>query len=230
MKKQIVVLTGAGISAESGLKTFRDNDGLWMGHDVYEVASPQGWLKNPSLVLDFYNNRRKEVALAQPNIAHKTIAELESYFKVSVVTQNIDDLHERSGSTDVLHLHGEIFKMKGVNNHHISYKIEGDILLGDVDKNGHQLRPDIVWFGEAVPKLEEAILKMSKADIFILIGSSLQVYPAAGLINYVKSSTRKYIIDKKIPDCYGQENLYTIEEPATTGILKLKEQLLKEFK
>ena len=230
MKKHLVVLTGAGVSAESGLKTFRDNDGLWAGHDINEVASPDGWRKNPQLVLDFYNKRRTEVSLAQPNIAHKILAELQHHFQVSIVTQNIDDLHERAGSDNVLHLHGEIFKMKSILNDNISYEIRHEIFLGDLDENGHQFRPDIVWFGEPVPKFEQAVNIMQNAEVFILIGSSLQVYPAASLINYVNSEVPKYIIDKKIPECLGQKNLIPIQDTATSGILKLKNILLSEFK
>ncbi|MEO6453303.1 MAG: Sir2 family NAD-dependent protein deacetylase, partial [Ginsengibacter sp.] len=185
MKKHIVVLTGAGISAESGLKTFRDSDGLWMGYDVYEVASPEGWKKNPALVLDFYNMRRRDVAEAKPNTAHIGLAELEKNFKVTIITQNIDDLHERGGSTNAVHLHGEIFKMRSVKNDSLIYDIHDDINLGDKAEDGGQFRPHIVWFDEQVPKIIEAKELMTKADVFVLVGSSLQVYPASGLINYV---------------------------------------------
>ena len=185
MKKNLIVLTGAGISAESGLKTFRDSDGLWMGYDVYEVASPQGWKKDPELVLDFYNQRRKEVAKALPNAAHKGIADLEKYFNVTIITQNIDDLHERAGSKNVIHLHGEIFKMRGEKDENTFYEIKGDIHFGEKAPDGSQFRPHVVWFGEQVPMIEEAAKVMSTADIFILVGTSLQVYPAAGLIEYL---------------------------------------------
>jgi NAD-dependent deacetylase len=219
--KKIAVLTGAGISAESGIKTFRDSDGLWHGHDVYEVASPRGWAKNPALVLEFYNMRRRDIAAAQPNAAHKALAQLEEKYDVTIVTQNIDDLHERAGSTKVIHLHGEIFKMRSENIRDISYEIKGDIRLGDLAPDGGQLRPDIVWFEEEVPLIPFAAKVMSEADIFILVGSSLQVYPAAGLIDYVADDAPKYIIDKKIPFVRGYSNLHMIEKPATEGMAEL---------
>jgi NAD-dependent deacetylase len=225
MKKHLVILTGAGISAESGLQTFRDSDGLWMGYDVYEVASPGGWNKNPALVLDFYNMRRKDVAAAIPNKAHIDLAELERDFKVTVITQNIDDLHERAGSTKVIHLHGEIFKMRSVANENITYEIRGDIKVGDTAIDGHQLRPDIVWFDEPVPLIAEASKIVRTADIFIVVGTSLQVYPAAGLLNYLRGHIPKYVIDKKIPYISNQSNLYLIEMPATQGIEAIKEML-----
>ncbi|MEO6329706.1 MAG: Sir2 family NAD-dependent protein deacetylase [Ginsengibacter sp.] len=221
MKKHIIVLTGAGISAESGLKTFRDGDGLWMGYNVYEVASPVGWKKDPALVLDFYNMRRRDVAEARPNAAHIGLAKLEKYFKVTIITQNIDDLHERGGSTNVIHLHGEIFKMRSEKNDSVIYDIRGDINLGDKAEDGHQLRPAIVWFDEQVPKIIEAKKLMTQADVFVLAGSSLQVYPASGLINYVSPDVPKYIIDKKIPPVVSQPNLFLIEKAATEGIQEL---------
>lgn len=222
MKKHLVVLTGAGISAESGLKTFRDSDGLWMGYDVYEVASPEGWKKDAALVLNFYNMRRRDVAEAQPNAAHIGLAELEKHFKVTIVTQNIDDLHERAGSTNVIHLHGEIFKMRsclddGGDDSKVQ-DIREDINLGDTAQDGGQLRPHIVWFNEEVPKIMAAKKVMTRADIFVLVGSSLQVYPASGLINYVEGNVPKYIIDKKIPAVIPQPNIFLIEKPATEGI------------
>src|SRR5678816_4014486 len=191
MKKHIVVLTGAGISAESGLKTFRDSDGLWMGYNVYEVATPEGWRKNPKLVLDFYNMRRKEVANALPNAAHKGIADLQQYFNVTVITQNIDDLHERAGAKNVLHLHGEIFKMRGEKDENTLYEIRGDINPGDMAPDKTQLRPHVVWFNEQVPAIIQARSIMSGADVFVLAGTSLQVYPAAGLIDYVPGEVPK---------------------------------------
>ncbi|HTB51518.1 MAG TPA: NAD-dependent deacylase [Ferruginibacter sp.] len=218
MKKHIVVLTGAGISAESGLQTFRDSDGLWMGYDVYEVASPRGWNKNPGLVLDFYNMRRKDVASVVPNKAHIGLAGLEKDFDVTVITQNIDDLHERAGSTNVLHLHGEIFKMRSINDENRIYEIRGDINLGDKAADGAQLRPHIVWFEEEVPLIGEAAKIVATADIFIVVGTSLQVYPAAGLMGYVRSYIPKYIIDKKIPLINTRPNLFFIEKPATEGV------------
>lgn len=218
-KKKLVLLTGAGISAESGLKTFRDSDGLWEGYDIYEVASPRGWKKNPSVVLDFYNMRRKDVAVAQPNAAHKGLADLEKYFEVTIITQNIDDLHERSGSTNVLHLHGEIFKMRSELDTNLTYEIKGDIQMGDFAADGGQLRPFIVWFEEPVPLIEKAVDIVSKADIFVVIGTSLAVYPAAGLINYAPRSIPKYIIDKHIPDGVTKiNNLTQIEAIASSGV------------
>jgi len=219
------VLTGAGISAESGLQTFRDNDGLWMGYDVYEVASPQGWEKNPGLVLDFYNQRRKEVAKALPNKAHNGIAELESLFNVTVITQNIDDLHERSGAKKVIHLHGEIFKMRGEDNENRLYDIIDDIHLGQRTLNGSQLRPHVVWFGEPVPMIEEAVKLMSKADIFILVGTSLQVYPAAGLIDFLPNGISKYIIDNHPPYIPLHHNFKVIKKTATEGMEEVKKML-----
>lgn len=225
-QQHIVVLTGAGISAESGLKTFRDSDGLWNGYDVYEVASPRGWRKNPQLVLDFYNARRKDVAAAQPNAAHQTLAALEAQFKVSIITQNIDDLHERAGSAHVLHLHGEIFKMRSVANEYDWFDIRGDIQLGDLAPDGHQLRPAIVWFEEAVPAMEAAVQIMQTADVFVVIGTSLQVYPAASLLHFAPDNLPKFVIDKKIPDLRTAPNLHLIEKPASEGVRELQERLM----
>ena len=225
-KKKLVVLTGAGISAESGLKTFRDSDGLWEGYDVTEVATPRGWNKNPQLVLDFYNMRRKDVAAAKPNAAHIGLAELEKDFEVVIITQNIDDLHERAGSTNVLHLHGEIFKMRSERNEQLIYEIRGDIKLGDRAEDGAQLRPNIVWFEEPVPMMEEAIPVAYSADIFVVVGTSLVVYPAAGLINYISAFTPKYIVDKQVPFTSNFRNLTAIEKPATEGVKELT-RLLK---
>ncbi len=225
-KKKLVVLTGAGISAESGLKTFRDSDGLWEGYDVYEVATPRGWNKNPELVLNFYNMRRKNVAEAMPNAAHTGLAELEKDFDVQIITQNIDDLHERGGSSKVLHLHGEIFTMRSVNDPFTTYPIHGDIRLGDKAPDGYQLRPNIVWFEEPVPMIEPAAEIAASADIFVVIGTSLVVYPAAGLLNYAPRNIPKFIIDKHIPPTSAVNNLTTIEASASEGILILKEKLL----
>jgi NAD-dependent deacetylase len=232
MKPHLVVLTGAGISAESGLKTFRDSDGLWMGYDVYQVASPEGWRKDPALVLDFYNMRRRDVAEAQPNAAHIGLAKLEEHFKVTIITQNIDDLHERGGSTNVIHLHGEIFKMRSCldDGHAKIYEIRDDINVGDKAEDGGQLRPHIVWFNEQVPEIIKAKSIMTEADIFVLVGSSLQVYPASGLINHVALDVPKYIIDKKIPSVMPQPNLFLIEKPATEGVAILKNTLLEAVK
>jgi NAD-dependent deacetylase len=221
LKKNLVVLTGAGISAESGLKTFRDSDGLWMGYNVYEVATPEGYKKNPKLVLDFYNMRRREVAKALPNAAHKGIAGLQQHFNVTVITQNIDDLHERAGSKNVLHLHGEIFKMRGEKDIHAFYEIKGDINLGDIAPDKTQFRPHVVWFNEHVPMIEEARTVMSEADVFILAGTSLQVYPAAGLIDYLPDEAPKYIIDTNPPYIPPHHNFHVIKKSATEGISEL---------
>ena len=224
-KKHIVVLSGAGISAESGLKTFRDSDGLWMGYNVEDVATPQAFKKNPQFVLDFYNQRRKDVAAAKPNAAHIGLAQLEKDFDVTVITQNIDDLHERGGSTNVLHLHGEIFKMRSEDNDEYIYEISGDINFGDKANDGSQLRPHIVWFGEAVPMMEKAAALLHNCDYFVVIGTSLQVYPAASLLHYAPPFLPKYIIDKKIPKTENYPNLRLIEMPATAGVGELKKIL-----
>lgn len=227
MSKQVlVVLSGAGISAESGLQTFRDSDGLWEGYNVAEVATPRAWYKNPSLVLDFYNMRRRNVKDAVPNAAHYALAELELYYDVHIVTQNIDDLHERAGSTNVLHLHGEIFKMRSELNEELVYPITDDILIGDLAQDGGQLRPHIVWFGEAVPMIDQAIPIMQQADVFVLIGTSLAVYPAAGLVDYLPDSISKYVVDKSIPSVGRYKNIIPIEKPATLGVADLKNYLI----
>jgi NAD-dependent deacetylase len=224
-KKHIVVLTGAGISAESGLKTFRDIDGLWNGYNVYDVATPGGWKKDPKLVLDFYNDRRKDVAAALPNAAHIGLAELENDFKVTIITQNIDDLHERGGSTNVIHLHGEIFKMRSELDEELIYEIRGNINMGDRAEDGAQLRPFIVWFEEPVPMIEKAVSLMYDCDYFVVVGTSLQVYPAASLLQYAPPFLPKFIIDKKIPDIEKSSTLTLIEKPATEGVVALKKLL-----
>lgn len=213
------------MSAESGLKTFRDSDGLWEGYDVTEVATPRAWKKNPQLVLDFYNMRRRNVLEASPNAGHYGLAELEKHFDVHIITQNIDDLHERAGSTKVLHLHGEIFKMRSEKDETLVYEIKGDIHLGVTAEDGAQLRPHIVWFEEPVPKIEEAIPIVKSADIFVVIGTSLVVYPAAGLVNYAPWQIAKYIIDRKIPYTSSLYNLTAIEKPATEGVKQLQQLL-----
>ena len=225
--KNLVVLTGAGISAESGLKTFRDGDGLWNGYDVYEVATPEGYRKNPKLVLDFYNMRRREVAAALPNAAHRAIADLQSYFDVTIITQNIDDLHERAGSKKVLHLHGEIFKMRGEKDIDTFYEIHEDINIGDIAPDGTQFRPHVVWFNEEVPMIINASRVMSGADLFILAGTSLQVYPAAGLIDYLPGFIPKFIIDKNPPYIPPHHNFHVIKNTATEGMKELKEIILE---
>ena len=224
-KKHLVVLSGAGISAESGLKTFRDSDGLWEGYDINEVATATAWRRNPGLVLEFYNMRRKSVKEALPNEAHKALAELENDYEVTIITQNIDDLHERAGSTKVIHLHGEIFKMRSEHNYNLVYTIYDDIKLGDTADDGAQLRPHIVWFEEPVPVFEEAIPLVRSADIFLIIGTSLVVYPAAGLVNYMPHDIPKYIIDKKIPYASSWNNLKAIEMGASEGMKELRKML-----
>jgi NAD-dependent deacetylase len=224
-KKKLVVLTGAGISAESGLRTFRDSDGLWEGYDINEVATATAWRRNPELVLEFYNMRRQNVRAAEPNEAHKILAELEQDFEVIIITQNIDDLHERAGSSNILHLHGEILKMRSEKNEDLVYPIEGEIKMGQLAEDGAQLRPHIVWFEEPVPMIEKAIELVKQADIFLIIGTSLVVYPAAGLVNFVPWPIPKFIIDKKIPYTTSLYNLTAIENGASEGMQELKEQL-----
>ncbi|KAF2328945.1 SIR2 family NAD-dependent protein deacylase [Flavobacterium ginsenosidimutans] len=226
MKKKLVVLTGAGISAESGIKTFRDSDGLWEGHDVMEVATPEGWFKNQELVLDFYNKRRQQLKEVKPNLGHIILAELEKDFDVHIITQNVDDLHERAGSTKVLHLHGELLKVRSTQNKNLILDWTEDLFTGDLDTNGHQLRPHIVWFGEEVPALEEAIDITETADYFAVIGTSLQVYPAAGLIAYTPSTTPVFYIDPKpiaIPNL--RNKVETIAKFASEGVADLRERL-----
>lgn len=220
-KKKLVVLTGAGISAESGLRTFRDSDGLWEGYNIEDVATPRAWKRNPQLVLEFYNYRRKNVLDAKPNAAHFGLAELEKDFDVTIITQNIDDLHERAGSTNVMHLHGEILKMRSERNLDLVYEITGDILLGDKAQDGAQLRPNIVWFEEAVPMIEEAVPVVQQADLFVVVGTSLVVYPAAGLLTVADDSIPKFIVDKKIPYTSSVHNITAIEKPATEGVKEL---------
>jgi NAD-dependent deacetylase len=228
--KHLVVLTGSGISAESGLKTFRESGGLWEGYDVYEVATPEGWYKNPELVLEFYNQRRKQALEAKPNEAHNILAELENNFKVTVITQNVDNLHEKAGSTHVLHLHGELFKSRSTADENLIYDIDGWALnLGDTCEKGAQLRPHIVWFGEMVPMMEEAVRVTLKADIYLVVGTSLVVYPAAGLLDYVGSNIPKFIVDPNMPQVRSQSNLYLIEEKASRGMIKVKEILLDKY-
>ncbi len=226
MKKHLVILTGAGMSAESGIKTFRDADGLWEGHDVMEVATPEGFKRNPALVLDFYNQRRKQLFEVEPNSAHFDLAELENNFKVTIVTQNVDDLHERAGSSNVIHLHGELLKVRSTFDETDIQEWQTDLVLGDTCKKGAQLRPHIVWFGEDVPMIEKAISICETADILIIIGTSMQVYPAAGLMNYVPQNTLTYFIDPK-PNITSKKNLTVIAEPATVGVAKVLNMLDK---
>lgn len=228
MKQQLVVLSGAGISAESGLKTFRDSDGLWEGYDVQDVATPRAFAKNPRLVLDFYNMRRRNVLDASPNAAHLGLAALERDYTVTIITQNVDDLHERAGSTHVIHLHGEILRMHSVLDKEKTFPITGDITLGDLAPDGSQLRPAIVWFEEEVPLIQTAATIIEDADLFVVIGTSLAVYPAAGLVHYAPANIPKYIIDKRIPDSATIRNIVRIEQPATTGIAELVRMLEQE--
>lgn len=225
--KKLVVLTGAGMSAESGIKTFRDADGLWEGHDVMEVASPEGYKKNPSLVLDFYNQRRRQLKEVTPNEGHINLSTLEEHFKVSIVTQNVDDLHERAGSSDVLHLHGQLRKVRSTYDPTIIYHWEKDLVLGDTCEKGSQLRPHIVWFGEDVPMIEKAIEIVETADILVIIGTSMQVYPAAGLIDYCKPNTPIYFIDPRPSvDPRSFRNLEIIEDTAVGGTRQLLKKLI----
>ena len=225
-KQKLVVLSGAGISAESGLRTFRDTDGLWEGYKIEDVATPRAWRKDPQMVLDFYNLRRKDVQAATPNAAHLALALLEQHFDVHIITQNIDDLHDRAGSTKVMHLHGEILKMRSEKNTFKYYKITEDIRLGDKAEDGTQFRPHVVWFEEPVPMIEHAIPIMYEADIFLLIGTSLAVYPAAGLVDYVREKVTKYVIDKHIPAVSRYSNIVPIEKPATEGMSVLLQLLV----
>ncbi len=221
-KKKIVVLTGAGISAESGIKTFRDADGLWEGHSIEDVATPQGWGRNPELVLEFYNQRRKQLLSVQPNKAHLLLQSLEDSFEVNIITQNVDDLHERAGSKNVLHLHGELRKVRSTTNETLIYDLDVDLILGALCEEQSQLRPHIVWFGEAVPNLSLAEKITQTADILIIIGTSMQVYPAANLIYAVEPATKIYFIDPK-PNVSERQfkNLTVIPESATVGMSKL---------
>lgn len=230
-EKKIVVITGAGISAESGLATFRDAGGLWEGYDINEVATVEGWRKNPENVLSFYNLRREQAAQAKPNAAHKALAELEEYFDISIITQNVDDLHEKAGSKTVLHLHGELRKARSTKDPSLVVDIGSKpIKLGDLASDGAQLRPDIVWFGEMVSMIEPAIEEVATADILMVVGTSLMVYPAAGLIDYSKPGIPKYIIDPSNPQLYDSAGWEHYKENAGTGVKKLADKLIKEKK
>lgn len=229
MKKKLVVLTGAGISAESGIRTFRDAGGLWEGHRIEDVASPEGWINNAQLVIDFYNKRRKQLFEVEPNAAHLLLKKLETYFDVQVITQNVDDLHERAGSTNIVHLHGKLTEVRSTRNEFDVYDIGyGELNLGDTCKNGHQLRPNIVWFGEAVPMMDEAVNVVQKADIFIVIGTSLEVYPAASLIHYVPAEKPIYIIDPNRHESLGKSYISIIQKTATEGMQDLFVHLTDE--
>ena len=226
--KKLVVLTGAGISAESGLKTFRDSDGLWEGYNIEDVATPQAWQRNPAMVQQFYNERRKSVLEAEPNAAHYALAQLEEKYHVTIITQNIDDLHERAGSTHVMHLHGIITRSQSSIDPGLTYPIDGwEIRMDEICELGSPLRAHVVWFGEDVPMIGPAAQICADADIFMLVGSSLAVYPAAGLIGYVRREIPRYIIDPKIPDVSVRGQLIKIQEKATVGVPALVDQLLK---
>lgn len=215
--KHIVVLSGAGMSAESGLKTFRDANGLWEGHDVMEVASPEGFARHPELVLDFYNQRRRQLLQVQPNAAHVGLAELEKLHKVSIVTQNVDDLHERAGSSNVIHLHGELLKVRSIYDEFDVKYWRDDLFLGDICEKGYQLRPHIVWFGEAVPLIPKAITICETADVLLIIGTSMQVYPAASLMHYVKPETKIFYIDPN-PAINSNAQITVVAKTATKGL------------
>ncbi len=224
--KRIVVLTGAGISAESGIATFRDSGGLWEGYKVEEVATPEGWRKNREMVLDFYNQRRKKALDVKPNRGHEILAELEKDFEVTVVTQNVDNLHERAGSSHVIHLHGSLFESRSTLDENLIYPIPGlELKLGDLCEKGSQLRPNIVWFGEMVPMMEVAAKIAAQAEIFLVVGTSLVVYPAAGLIDYVGRDVPKFIVDPGSPEFRSDVNIHFIREKATTGMEKVKVKL-----
>ena len=220
--KKLVVLTGAGISAESGIKTFRDSNGLWEGHDVMDVATPEGFIANPDLVLDFYNQRRRQLLEVAPNKGHYNLVELEKYFDVEIITQNVDDLHERANSKNITHLHGELLKVRSTVDESLVLNWQKDLFLGDVCHKGNQLRPHIVWFGEMVPMLEKAIEITNKADVLVIIGTSMQVYPAASLVNYIKPNTPIFYIDPK-PSISKNDfnNLTIIKDVASSGTDKL---------
>lgn len=228
--KKLVVLTGSGISAESGLKTFREMGGLWEEYDVHEVASPAGWEKDMDLVLRFYNERRKQLLESEPNPGHRALAELEEFFDVEIITQNVDDLHERAGSKKILHIHGEIRKAQCIEEPHLVYEIDGwELKRGDTCENGHQLRPHVVWFGEAVTKMQTAIALTRQADIFAVIGTSLVVYPAAGLLDYVPRDVPVYLVDPGEMNIPRYHNIEFIREKAGVGVPLLKKHLLENF-
>lgn len=227
--KKLVVLTGAGMSAESGLRTFREMGGLWEEYDVYEVASPQGWEKDRDLVLRFYNDRRKQLQEALPNRGHFALAEMEKDFDVTIVTQNVDDLHERAGSSRIVHLHGELKKARSTIDPDLVYDIEGwQLNSGDLCEKGSQLRPHIVWFGEAVPAIEEAAVVVSEADLLVIIGTSMNVYPAAGLINYARPGTPVYLIDPNEVIVAGHAGIKVIQMGAAEGVDELIRTLRDE--
>tara|TARA_R110002049_G_scaffold37766_12_gene118279 strand:+ start:1056 stop:1805 length:750 start_codon:yes stop_codon:yes gene_type:complete len=220
--KKLVIFSGAGMSAESGIKTFRDNDGLWENYNIEDVATPQAFKKDPALVLDFYNQRRRQLRNAKPNKAHNIIAQLESKYDVTVITQNIDNLHEIAGSTKVIHLHGELLKAESSINPRLVYDLKDkDLFIGDLCELGSQLRPHVVWFGEQVPMMGIALKKVQEAEILITIGTSLEVYPAAGLVSATRSTCKKYIIDPLLPSIIQNDNFTFIQKKASEGIASL---------
>ena len=226
-RRKIVVLSGAGISAESGIATFRDSNGLWENHRIEDVATPQGWEANRQLVLDFYNQRRKQALSVEPNAGHYALARLEQFYNVTIITQNVDGLHEKAGSTQVLHLHGELSKSRSSVDESLVYAIDGwEIKPGDVCEKGSQLRPHIVWFGESVPMMETAIDVALTADIFIVVGTSLVVYPAAGLVDFIPQTVPIYVVDPNLPEIKPRPNLTLIGEPASTGMTQLVDKLI----
>ena len=228
--KKLVVLSGAGISAESGIKTFRDYNGLWENHRIEDVASPEGFARNPKLVLDFYNARRRQLKEVEPNEAHKILAELENHFDVHIVTQNVDDLHERGGSTKIIHLHGELRKARSSSDENEILDWEEDIIIGNLHSDGSQLRPHIVWFGEMVPEMDNAIKIASEADLFLVIGTSMQVYPAASVIRYVPRHCEIFVIDPNLdnPNAFTNNDNY-FKTSATEGMKQLKDILIKKY-
>ena len=224
--KKIVVLSGAGISAESGISTFRDSNGLWENHRIEDVATPEGWNANPKLVLEFYNQRRKQLFEVEPNEGHKSLVKLEDFYDVQIVTQNVDDLHERAGSSNVLHLHGELKKVRSTIDHNLVYDLDHwELKSGDKCENGSQLRPHIVWFGEAVPNIILAEENIRKADVLIIVGTSLNIYPAAGLVDLIKEGTKVYIVDPADVTVNGVENITVIKAGAVEGLAELVNEL-----
>lgn len=228
--KKLVVLTGAGISAESGIPVFRGDDGLWEGYRLEEVATPEAWQRDPEMVLDFYNMRRKKALEVAPNRGHELLAELQDHFDVTVITQNIDNLHERAGSENVIHLHGEIQKVRSSDHPELVYELEGwELNMGDCCEHGSQLRPHIVWFGEPVPMIEKAAEVAAEADIFMVVGTSLLVYPAAGLISVAPGHIPKFVVDPKVPDTTGIKNVFAFAEKASEGLVRVKQKLVEEY-
>jgi NAD-dependent deacetylase len=228
--KKLVVLSGSGISAESGLSTFRDSGGLWEGFKIEEVASIDGWYEDPVKVMDFYNQRRKNALNAKPNRGHLILAELEKYFSVTIITQNVDNLHEQAGSKKIIHLHGELFKARSTGDENLIYDIEGwELNIGDTCEKGYQLRPHIVWFGEMVPMMDIAIHETRTAEIFLVVGTSLVVYPAAGLLEFVNKNVPVFVVDPVIPRTFSRPGIHPIEEKASTGMEKVRDELIARY-